>query len=88
MDPPEHDRMRKLVSRVFTPRAMAGLEPMVRDVIASYLEPHDGAEAFDAVADFAAPFPVEVISTMLGVPEERPAADPALDRPDAAPRAR
>jgi cytochrome P450 len=69
MDPPEHDRMRKLVSRVFTPRAMAGLEPMVRDVITSYLEPYDGAETFDAVADFAAPFPVEVISTMLGVPK-------------------
>jgi cytochrome P450 len=69
MDPPDHDRMRKLVSRVFTPRAMAALEPMVRGVIASYLEPHDGADAFDAVADFAAPFPVEVISTMLGVPK-------------------
>jgi cytochrome P450 len=70
MDPPDHDRMRKLVSRVFTPRAMAGLEPMVRDVITSHLEPHDGADTFDAVADFAAPFPVEVISTMLGVPKD------------------
>jgi cytochrome P450 len=69
MDPPEHDRMRKLVSRVFTPRAMADLEPMVRDIITSYLEPHDGADAFDAVAEFSAPFPVEVISTMLGVPK-------------------
>jgi cytochrome P450 len=70
MDPPEHDRMRKLVSRVFTPRAMAALEPMVRDVITSYLAPFDGVESFDAVADFAAPFPVEVISIMLGVPKE------------------
>jgi len=70
MDPPDHDRMRKLVSRVFTPRAMAALEPMVRDVISSYLAPFDGADAFDAVADFAAPFPVEVISIMLGVPKE------------------
>jgi cytochrome P450 len=70
MDPPEHDRMRKLVSRVFTPRAMAALEPMVRGVITSYLEPYDGADGFDAVADFAAPFPVEVIATMLGVPKD------------------
>ncbi|MEX2254984.1 MAG: cytochrome P450 [Acidimicrobiia bacterium] len=70
MDPPEHDRMRKLVSRVFTPRAMAALEPMVRDVITSHLAPFDGAESFDAVADFAAPFPVEVISIMLGVPKD------------------
>jgi cytochrome P450 len=69
MDPPEHDRMRKLVSRVFTPRAMAALEPMVREVITSYLDPLDGAESFDAVADFAAPFPVEAISVMLGVPK-------------------
>ena len=69
MDPPEHDRMRKLVSRVFTPRAMAALEPMVRNVISSYLDPLEGAESFDAVADFAAPFPVEVISVMLGVPK-------------------
>ena len=44
MDPPEHDRMRKLVSRVFTPRAMAALEPMIRDVITSYLAPLDGAD--------------------------------------------
>ena len=55
MDPPEHDRMRALVSRVFTPRAVGALEPMVREVITSYLEPFDGAEGFDAVADFAAP---------------------------------
>ena len=69
MDPPEHDRMRALVSRVFTPRAVGALEPMVREVITSYLEPFDGAEGFDAVADFSAPFPVEIISRMLGVPE-------------------
>jgi cytochrome P450 len=69
MDPPEHDRLRALVSRVFTPRAMAALEPMVREVIASFLEPFDGTDSFDAVADFSGPFPVEVISRMLGVPE-------------------
>jgi len=69
MDPPEHDRMRKLVSRVFTPRAVAALEPLVRDVVAKYLDPLTGEREIDLVADFAAPFPVEVISTMLGVPE-------------------
>jgi cytochrome P450 len=69
MDPPEHDGFRALVSRVFTPRAVSALEPMIRDVICSFLDPlNDGCE-FDAVADFAAPFPVEVISRMLGVPE-------------------
>ena len=69
MDPPEHDRFRALVSRVFTPRAVTALEPMIRDVICGYLDPLDDAREFDAVADFAAPFPVEVISRMLGVPE-------------------
>lgn len=68
MDPPDHDRMRKLVSRVFTPRAMANLEPMIRGIVASHLERFDGVGAFDAVADFSGPFPVEVIATMLGVP--------------------
>jgi cytochrome P450 len=69
MDPPEHDRLRALVSRVFTPRAVAALEPMVREVIVSFLEPFDDADSFDAVADFSGPFPVEIISRMLGVPE-------------------
>jgi len=68
MDPPEHDRMRALVSRVFTPRAIAGLEPMIREVIRGFLDQVDPTH-FDAVADFAALFPVEVISRMLGVPE-------------------
>jgi cytochrome P450 len=69
MDPPEHDRMRALVSRVFTPRAVTALEPMIRDVITSFLAPLDERDAFDAVADFSAPFPVEIITRMLGVPE-------------------
>ncbi len=69
MDPPEHDRFRALVSRVFTPKAVGALEPMVREVIVSFLAQFDDADSFDAVADFSAPFPVEVISRMLGVPE-------------------
>ncbi len=69
MDPPEHDRMRALVSRVFTPRAVSALEPMVREVIVSFLEPFDDADHFDLVKDFTGPFPVEVICRMLGVPE-------------------
>jgi cytochrome P450 len=67
MDPPEHDRLRALVSRVFTPRAVTALEPMVREVVTSFLAPLDDDE-FDAVADFSALFPVEIISRMLGVP--------------------
>jgi cytochrome P450 len=69
MDPPEHDRFRKLVSRVFTPRAATAFEPMIRDVIRDYLDRLEGVARFDAVADFSAPFPVEIIARMLGVPE-------------------
>jgi cytochrome P450 len=69
MDPPEHDRFRALVSRVFTPRAVTALEPMIREVISGYLDQIGDAPDFDAVADFSAPFPVEVIARLLGVPE-------------------
>src|SRR5262249_18698095 len=69
MDPPEHERLRKLTSKVFTPRSIAALEPLVREVERSFLDPPMERSEFDAVADFAAPFPVEVISAMLGVPE-------------------
>jgi len=69
MDPPEHDRLRKLVSRVFTPRAVAALEPLVREIVCSYLDPIGDRDRFDAVADFAAPFPVEIIAAILGVPK-------------------
>jgi cytochrome P450 len=68
MDRPEHDRQRKLVSQVFTRRAVEGLEPLVSRVICGYLDDLAAREYFDVVADFAALFPVEVISAMLGVP--------------------
>ena len=68
MDPPEHERMRRLVSRAFTPREITRLEPIASDVISTYLDALQGERSFDAMADFAAPFPIEIISTMLGVP--------------------
>ena len=69
MDPPDHDRMRKLVSRAFTPRAITRMEPIALEVMTKYLDRAADQGSFDAVADFAAPFPVEVISAILGVPE-------------------
>jgi cytochrome P450 len=69
MDPPDHDRLRALVSRVFTPRAVTALEPMIREVIGGYLDQLEGRDGFDAVAEFSGPFPVEIICRMLGVPE-------------------
>jgi cytochrome P450 len=69
MDPPEHDSLRTLVRQVFTRSAIANLEPLVTEVIGSYLDGLTGKSDFDIVADFAALFPVEIISSMLGVPE-------------------
>ncbi len=70
MDPPEHDRMRSLVSRVFTPRSIGKLEPMVRRVIGGFADRIGEAESFDLVQDWSGPFPVEVISEMLGIPPD------------------
>ncbi|MCY4194308.1 MAG: cytochrome P450 [bacterium] len=70
MDPPEHTRYRKLVSRSFTPRSIDDYEALVRDIISGYLDPLMGRRQFDILEEFAAPFPVEIISTILGVPAE------------------
>jgi cytochrome P450 len=69
MDPPEHRTMRSLVNRVFTPKAVDKLEPMVRETITKFLSQVDPG-GFDVVQDFSALFPVEIITTMLGVPPE------------------
>ena len=69
MDPPEHQKMRKLVSNVFTPRAITLMESMVREKVYERIEELDPS-SFDVVADFSAVFPNDVITTMLGVPKE------------------
>ncbi len=70
LDPPQHDRLRKLVSRAFSPRRIGELEPRIRDLCRNYLEPFRGEEGFDYVQDFGAKLPVMVISSLLGIPEE------------------
>lgn len=70
MDPPEHTRYRKLVSRSFTPRSIGNYEALVREIISGFLDPLMGRRQFDILEEFAAPFPVEIISTILGVPPE------------------
>lgn len=68
MDPPEHPRLRALVSRTFTPRRVAQLEPRIRELARRYLEPAVAAGTFDAVGDFAARLPMDVVSELIGVP--------------------
>src|SRR5262249_25287110 len=70
LDPPAHTRMRKLVSRAFSPQRIAALEDEIRSIAVGYLDRYVGARGFDYVADFGAKLPMMVIGAMLGVPEE------------------
>jgi cytochrome P450 len=69
MDPPRHDRLRKLVSRAFTPRRVAALEVRMREMCAEFLDPHLGGEPFDIMEECAAKVPGMVIGAIMGVPE-------------------
>jgi cytochrome P450 len=69
MDPPNHRHMRSLLNKIFTPRAIQSQDTLVSDKIDKYLKAIEG-DQFDVVQDLAAPFPVEVITTMLGVPDD------------------
>ncbi|MXY60356.1 MAG: cytochrome P450 [Chloroflexi bacterium] len=70
LDPPEHTKIRALVSHGFTPRSVAALEPRIREMVDSLLSKVKGKERFDLIADLAFPLPVIVIAEMLGVPPE------------------
>ena len=81
-DPPRHTKLRALVSRAFTPRSIAMLEPRVAAISRELLDVAiaratsggdgdgggGGAAEFDLVADYAAPLPMMVIAEMLGIP--------------------
>jgi cytochrome P450 len=70
MDPPDHTRLRRLVAGAFTPRAIAGLEPWIREVTVRLLTAADSAAGFDAIDSLAFPLPIAVICHLLGVPAE------------------
>jgi cytochrome P450 len=69
MDPPEHRNMRSLLNKVFTPRAIQSQKESVTEKIDKYLSRVD-PEGFDVVQEFSGPFPVEVITSMVGVHDE------------------
>jgi hypothetical protein len=69
MDPPRHTRMRALVSRGFTPRRVADLEPRIRALSVRYLDEMLARGEGDLIHDFAGKLPMDVISELLGVPE-------------------
>ncbi len=68
-DPPTHDLHRGLLSRVFTPRKMAAIEPQVREFCARTLDPLVGSGGFDFIRDLGAQMPMRTIGLLLGIPE-------------------
>lgn len=70
MDPPDHTALRKMVNRTFFRTQVATLEERVRKLCRAYLDKFVGAPGFDYVRDFSMKFPVMVISSLLGFPEE------------------
>ena len=69
-DPPRHTVHRALLSRLFTPRKVAALEPKIRDFCRRSLDPVVGTGRFDFVRDLGAQMPMRVIGMLLGIPEQ------------------
>jgi cytochrome P450 len=67
-DPPDHTRLRGLVSRAFTPRVVEVMRPHIQEIVDGLLDRVEGAHAMDVIEDLAYPLPVTVICEMLGVP--------------------
>jgi cytochrome P450 len=70
LDPPDHQRHRKLVSPAFTPRRIAALEERVRELARDLLEPLEKGDTVDFAPAVAEPLPMLVIAEMLGVPAQ------------------
>ena len=70
VDPPRHTRLRGLVNKAFTPRAVEKLESRVHDIVHELIDQLADRDEIDVVDDFAAALPVIVISELLGVPRE------------------
>ena len=68
-DPPTHTIHRRLLSRAFSPRRVAELEPQIREFCVRCLDPLVGADRFDFIADIGAEMPMRVIGMLLGIPE-------------------
>jgi cytochrome P450 len=70
LDPPDHTRLRGLVSKAFTPRVIEGLRPRIHSLVDSLLAGAAARGGLEVIEEFAYPLPVVVISEMLGVPPE------------------
>ena len=68
-DPPLHTKLRGIIMRTFTPRAIAELEPRIRELVRGLLDRAVERGEMDVAADLAIPLPLMVIAEMLGIPE-------------------
>jgi cytochrome P450 len=71
LDPPRHDRLRRLVSVAFTPRRVTAMEPRVRQIATELLDDFAGDGRCDLLRDYARQLPSRVVGEMIGVPPER-----------------
>jgi len=69
-DPPDHTRLRAIVNRAFTPRAVASMRPYIEEVASALLEPAEPGRPFEVMPSFAEPLPVITVLRMLGIPDE------------------
>ena len=70
LDPPDHTRLRRLVSKAFSPKVVKGLESDITALVDGLLDKVDDAREFEVIRDLAYPLPVAVICRLLGVPIE------------------
>lgn len=68
LDGQQHHRLRRLVSKAFTPRATGRLDTVISEVITELVEGHTSTGHCDVVSDIAGPYPIPIICTLLGVP--------------------
>ena len=68
-DPPDHTRLRKLVSKAFTPRRIEDLRPRIQQLVDDALDGAADNGGLDLIPDLAFPLPFAVISEMLGMPD-------------------
>jgi cytochrome P450 len=68
LDPPDHTRLRSLLSRAFTPGVVRRLRPRIEELVADLLDKAEAKGSLELIADFAYPLPVAVICELLGVP--------------------
>ncbi|WP_433238947.1 cytochrome P450 family protein [Streptosporangium sp. CA-135522] len=69
-DPPDHTRLRRLVSKAFTPRRTEDLRPRVQEITDALIDAMTAKDHADLLDDFAFPLPITVICELLGVPVE------------------